>query len=131
MKYINDEKTVITLPVPLGTELYQVTTTCGDFCTWQEAWFDKVFPPTSDGRCGCDKPCHTVNWNIYTLKLAFHNMGYVLDNFGKSIFATKEEAEKRANEIVETNRQIMKTLLFKMDERGYGRVKEDADETVV
>lgn len=125
MKYINEEKTVIALPVPLGTTLYQVTTKCGDFCTWQEGRFDKAFPPTKKGRCGCDKPCHTVEWHIYKITLSFSNMEYVLNNFGTWVFVNKKEAERRSTEIVENNRNTMKQLGFEMREDGYGLVNEN------
>lgn len=130
MKYINEDKTIITLPVPLGTTLYQVTTGCGDFCMWQEDRFNKVFPPIKEGRCGHDKPCHTVEWHIYKITLAFHNMEYMLNNFGTWVFASRKEAEKRSTEIVENNRNLMRQYGFEMRKDGYGLTKEATNETL-
>lgn len=120
MKYLNDDKTVITLPVPLGTELFQVTTRCGDFCTFQEELFDKHFPPIKEGRCGQDKPCHTVYWHVYKIKLKFSNLETVLEQYGTWIFPTEEAAQKRAAEIVERNRKTMRELGFSMTDVGHG-----------
>lgn len=121
-EYINDEKTIITLPVPLGSTVYQVTTKCGDFCTFQQDLFDKIFPPTEKGRCGVKKPCHTVPYQIYKSKLKFHNMEFVLENWETWVFPTEEAAERRMKEIVEGNRKKMLELGFALREDGYGLV---------
>lgn len=125
MKFINENKTIITLPVPLGSTVYQVATKCGDFCTFQQKLFDKVFPPVKEGRCGVDKPCHTVEWNIYKPTLKFSNMEYVLENWGIWVFATEEAAKQRMKEVLENNRKKMQELGFAIrDKDGYGFIGE-------
>lgn len=126
MKFINEDKTVITLPVPLGSTVYQVVTNCGDFCTFQQELFDKVFPPTKEGRCGVGKPCHTVEWNVYKPTLKFSNMEFILENWGIWVFPTEEAAQQRMKEVVEGNRKKMQDLGFALRENGYGMVKENA-----
>lgn len=122
MRYLNEEKTVITLPVPLGTTVYQVTTGCGDFCTFQQELFDKAFPPVKEGRCGKDKPCHTAEGNVYKHTLKFSNLEYVLNNWGVWVFPDEEDAKRRMKEVVENNRKKMRELGFSIREDGYGLV---------
>lgn len=124
MKFINEDKTVITLPVPLGSTIYQVSTKCGDFCTFQQELFDKIFPPTKEGRCGKEKPCHAVEAIIYKKKLEFSNMEYVLKNWETWFFLTEDAAEQRMKEVVEANRKKMLELGFNLRDDGYGLIGE-------
>lgn len=126
MRYLNEEKTVITLPVPLGTELYQVETRCGDFCTFQEKHFDKCFPRVKGGRCGVGMPCHTVPWSVSKLTLDFSNIEWVLKDYGTRIFPTKKQAEKRMAEIITDNRVAMRVMGFNMRDDGHS-MQEDAN----
>lgn len=119
-KFINEDQTVITLPVPLGSTVYQVATKCGDFCTFQQELFDKIFPPVKEGRCGVDKPCHTVEWNVYKSALEFSNMEFILENWGVWVFPSEEAAQQRMKEIVDANRKKMRELGFSVREDGYG-----------
>lgn len=130
MKYINEDKTLITLPVPMGNTVYQVAAKCGDFCTFQQELFDKIFPPVKEGRCGVDKPCHTVEWNVYKIVLKFSNMEYVLENWETWVFPTEEAAQQRMKEIVEGNRKKMRDLGFAIREDGYGLMEGNGNEEV-
>ena len=119
MQYINEDKTIITLPVPLGSELYAVYTQCGDFCSMQKRAFDKHFLPVPDGRCDRNMPCHTRNGTIDKIIFSLANIERVLNDFGTWIFATEKEAEERRAEIVKQHRKAMRELGFKMKENGY------------
>lgn len=121
-RYISNDKTVINLPVPLGTKLYYVVLKCGDFCCWQDKKFYKTF---EKNQCFADSPCHTVEWHIYEQNLTLANIEYVLNNFGIRLFADKSEAERVASEVVKRNREIMSNHGFMMTEDGYGFIKEN------
>ena len=41
-RFISKDRKIISLPVALGTELYRVNTSCGDFCTFQSENFQKI-----------------------------------------------------------------------------------------
>lgn len=121
-KYINNDKTIINLPVPLGTVLYCVVLKCGDFCHWQKQKFNKTFERS---QCFAESPCHTVNWHIYEMPLKLSNIEYVLKDFGVWLFTDKREAERVAAEIIEKNRKTMSNHGFMMTEDGYGLIKEN------
>lgn len=127
MKYISDDKRVITLPVPLGSTLYQVATECGDFCLFQQERFDKIFPPTKEGRCAKDMPCHTMEWNVYKIVLKFSNIEFVLENWEKWVFPSEEAAQQRMKDVVESNRKKMQELGFAIREDGYSFVSPEQE----
>ena len=120
MDYIDETKTVITLPVPLGTVLYTFDTKCGDFCTFQREKFDQLYEPTPKGRCGRHKLCHTRLGSVSTVVLELSNIEFVLKDFGTWVFQSEEEARQKMEQIVSKNVSTMKQLGFKMNESGYG-----------
>ena len=119
-RFISDDKKVISLPVPLGTTVFTVGTSCGHFCYWQQKLFDEHFPNKENGHCSVYMPCHTIPWGIYVHELKFSNMQTILDTWGDRTFATREEAEDRMKTIVEANRTKMRELGFQVDLNGNG-----------
>ena len=115
---VHKEKYTIEIPVPLGTTVYEYMTTCGDFCTFDDEKFDKIFPPKPEGRCSRQMPCHTVYKGVRELKLTLDNVGYILRLWNDSIFETKEEAENKGLEVIEEHRKKMVELGFELTEEG-------------
>lgn len=125
MDYINEEKTIITLPVPLGSTLYTPVTSCGDFCYFQKELFDSTFPPVKGSRCSHQMPCHTKSCTVRRFIFSFQNMETVLRDYGTWIFASKEEAAEKGERYITENRDKMRELGFFVAEDGYGKPKEE------
>lgn len=128
MNYLSNDKRTINLPVPLGSKVYRATTVCGDFCLFQKQKFDSVFPKNgSEGRCGKEKPCHTISKGCTELTLTIHNLGFILEGWGEWFFETKDEAEATSERIAADHARQMKELGFFVREDGYGK-KADEEE---
>jgi len=125
MNYVNEDKTVITLPVPLGTEVYVASTGCGDFCLFQQEKFcneAEKFPTATDGsHCSYYAPCHTTKPHVITTKIVFENLDFILKEWGKRIFDNEDEAMEVAEKSVIENRKQMESLGFFVDSIGYGK----------
>ena len=123
MQYINEDKTIITLPVPLGSILYQPVISCGDFCLFQKERFDVMFPPDEkESRCIRAVPCHTHTCTISQFTFTLNNLDDVLNDFGKWCFLSEQEAMQKGEEIIRENRTKMKEFGFRMNEDGYGKL---------
>lgn len=109
-QYISEDKKQIFLPVPLESDLYEINLCCEDQCIHYKKEFDKHFPPIPEGRCAYNMPCHTKLHHIDSYKLTLNNIGHVLKNWNKTIFATKESAEFAGISRINTNKQRLKRL---------------------
>ena len=109
-KFINEDKTVITLPVPLGSTLYTVGT------VWQQKRFSELYSPVKEQQSGYNH-MEPVDWYIKKISFAFSNMEYVFENWGTWVFATEEEAKRRSKEVKEKIRMDMleKGYVFRED----------------
>ena len=110
MKYISDDKRVITLPVPLGSTLYMVGT------EWQQKRFDEIYSPMKEPQSGYGH-MEPVDWYIGKISFAFSNMEYVFENWGTWVDATEEEARLRNEEVKDRNktRMLEKGYVFRED----------------
>lgn len=118
---------ILSLPVQLGSELYEVSTNCGNFCYFQKDLFNRCFPVNVGGHCGRDKPCHTVEWNIYKICFSLSNIEMVLEDFGVWIFSSEEEARARQREVLKSHRETMRSLGFEMRADGVAIDKKSVD----
>lgn len=105
---------VINLPVPFGSTVYTYVTTCGDFCLFQSEKFYK-----KSINCRDDSPCHTKFHGTRKIVLNFDTLGKVLTEWGKTIFATPEEAELAGKKLVKEHQSTMLSYGFLMDANGY------------
>lgn len=128
MTYISEDRKVITLPVPLGTTLYEPITTCGDFCLNHKELFDKLYPKNEIGRCDRNMVCHTQLHSIRKFVFELSNIERVLNNFGVWIFETEEEAIEKATKIIHERINTLINQGFNIDEKGYG-VRKNANNT--
>ena len=122
-----NKRCMIEIPVPLGTTVYNVVTTCGDFCLFQKNRFNDLKKADKEGftgRCSESNPCHTQLHSIREMTLQYSNLEYVLKEWGHRVFATAEEAAEAGHKIVAANRKTMEELGFKMDASGYSVRKE-------
>ena len=101
-KFISKNRRTISLPVPLGTELYIVTTRCGDYCMFQKEEFDKLIPEKEGGRCSHALPCHTRPLPPRKVTLELNNLE-ILREWKIRVFTTKEAAEEKTLEIINEN----------------------------
>lgn len=123
--YVSEDKMVITLPIPLGTTLYEIVTTCGDFCYFQEDKFNEIYPKELATRCNRDMPCHTRLHSIKPIEFNLSNIETVLKDFNKWIFTTEDEAKQVAEKIIEKNRKEMLLNGFYLKSDGYGTFKKE------
>lgn len=99
-RFISKDRKTISLPVALGTELYRVNTSCGDFCTFQSENFQKIID--NKNKCSGKLPCHTVALEPQKITLTIDNIS-ILKEWQEKVFLTKEEAKEKTKEIVERN----------------------------
>lgn len=111
---VDETKTKIELPIPLGEEFYLVNTTCGDFCLHQRDKFRAEFP----SGCSEYKECHTIGHEPIKLSLTINTMHYLASHSDR-VFLRKDEAKKRTEEIVEYNKEVMRKKQFSLDDKGY------------
>ncbi|MGF7011969.1 hypothetical protein M2146_002523 [Lachnospiraceae bacterium PF1-22] len=124
-RFTKENSLIINLPVPLGTEVYVASSDCGGFCMYQEKYWNtmlKEFPYTGDGgsRCGFSQACHTINPHVTTTSVELANLLFILNEWDKRVFSTKNEAFKAAEDSVAVNRKKMKELGFFIDADGDG-----------
>lgn len=110
MVFISEDKRTINLPVPLGTYVYQYWTRCNDACLFQKEAFNKAFPPGVEGRCSGDMPCHTRPHLIKPVELSLSNLDWVLRDWGKTVFATENEARTAMNTAIELHKAQLVAL---------------------
>ena len=115
-EFMNGDKTVITLPVPIGATVYEIKPKCGKFCLMQKELFSKYFPEHEE--CNWDDPCCTKPASFEAIELTFDNLAYVLSRWGKMVFATKDEARFEYILRMHRNREKMEELGFLMEEYG-------------
>lgn len=96
MNFISEDRKTINLPVPLGSMVYEVTTTCNDACLFQKEAFEKAFPSVEGGRCSATMPCHTKVHSITPKELTLENLDWVLKQWGFRFFETESEAHSTA-----------------------------------
>ena len=83
-EFINENKTIINLPIPLGSTFYVIHTRCGDFCRFQRNLFNKIVPPTNGkGRCDSDLLCHSIRCEPEERILTLDNINWFLNNWNK------------------------------------------------
>lgn len=112
-----EENRILVLPARIGQTVYNYHLTCFDGCLLQKRKFWDSFGHET-GRCGT-LPCHTMFHSIEPTEVSLANIEWLLRTWGKSTFATHEEAESAAHEKVKENIAILRGLGFKLDERGY------------
>lgn len=115
------------IPVPMGENVYEIITTCEDYCYKNKELFDKYWPPKTEGRCSRYMPCHTKFHNIKTYSLKLGNLEHVLNHFGKTIFSSYEEAIAEAEKMIIHNkiRMIVKGFDVKEDMTDFELAKKE------
>lgn len=118
--FLSEDKKTISIPVPLGSEIYSYHMDCGDFCLHQNDLFYKMKEESPDlFLCAHDAACHTMKPIIETTTLSEKNFGLVLKYWNDWFFETREKAEKRAVELRNRNINLMKEKGFLLREDGY------------
>lgn len=112
-----EENRVLVLPARIGQTVYHYHLTCFDGCLFQKRKFWDSFGHET-GRCGT-LPCHTRFHSIEERKVNLANIDWLFRTWGKSTFATHEEAEAAAHEKVKENIATLRGLGFKLDANGY------------
>lgn len=131
--FVSDDKLTINLPVPLGSTIYSICSTCGDFCRFQSEKFREIQNPTIgpsgsivDARFSCRKNalCHT-RFTVRPVVLNYFFLESVLDEWGKYYFATEEEAQEAGIKLINERREKMREFGFYVSESGYGYKGEE------
>jgi hypothetical protein len=113
LKFISDDKKIITLPVPLGSKVYYYNLTCFDGCIFQKELFDRVYPKDKGGRCG-SLPCYIEIHGIREIELNLHNIHLILEKWEEKFFSSKAEARIKAMEIIELNKKELQRQGFSL-----------------
>ena len=112
-----EENRVLVLPARIGQTVYHYHLTCFDGCLFQKRKFWDSFGHET-GRCGT-LPCHTRFHSIEEREVNLANIDWPFRTWGKSTFATHEEAKAAAHEKVKENITTLRGLGFKLDTNGY------------
>jgi hypothetical protein len=115
MNFISEDKKTITLPVPLGTIVYNFHTTCNDACTFQKEKFDKVLPKEKFGRCKGELPCHTKLHSIMSVELTLSNLEWILGNWHITYFETEKAAREAGLKTIEEHKKKLIELGLKVE----------------
>lgn len=119
-----EENRVLVLPARIGQTVYHYHLTCFDGCLFQKRKFWDSFGHET-GRCGT-LPCHTRFHSIEQKEVSIANIEWLFRTWGKSTFATHEEATAAAREKVNENIATLRGLGFKLDTSGYSaKVSDD------
>lgn len=102
--FISEDKKQINLPVALGTTIYSIHTDCNDACSFQSEEFRKAFP---NAKCDMFSPCHVKFKGAEPIELNLNNLGFVLPRWGKTFFATEQEAIEAGENLVESHIKLM------------------------
>ncbi len=108
---------MLVLPARMGQTVYHYHLTCFDGCLFQKRKFLDSFGHKT-GRCGT-LPCHTRFHSIEQKEVSLANIEWLFRTWGKSTFATHEEATTAAREKVNENIAILRGLGFRLDTSGY------------
>ena len=112
-----EENRVLVLPARIGQTVYHYHLTCFYGCLFQKRKFWDSFGHET-GRCGA-LHCHTRFHSIEEREVNLANIDWLFRTWGKSTFATHEEAEAAAHEKVKENIATLRGLGFKLDANGY------------
>lgn len=113
----NNFKYSISIPVPIGEKVWTFWTDCCMACYFQPRENKQI-------ECNMSSPCHTFLHAVQAKELTYANLGHVLEHWGKRYFYTEQEARDAAAKLIETHRNKMKGLGYKLDENGIAE-KED------
>lgn len=121
---INGKTITVELPVEFGSKVYSYSIECGNFCMSEK--FENVFPDRESNEARCMPCCYTNNSRAHVTEfvLNWDWLRIIIPEWNVKFFATKEEAEKVMNEIIERNCKKMRELGFKIDENGDCVIKE-------
>ena len=114
-----EENRILVLPAQLGQTVYNYHLTCLDGCLFQKRKFWDSFGHET-GRCG-KLPCHTRFHSVEKVEVSLAIIEWLFRTWGKSTFATHEEAESAAHEKARENIATLRGLGFRLDENGYSR----------
>ena len=112
-----EENRILVLPARIGQTVYNYHLACFDGCLFQKRKFWDSFGHET-GRCGT-LPCHTRFHSIEQKEVSLANIGWLFRTWGKSTFATYDEAVAAAHEKVKENVSTLRSLGFKLDASGY------------
>ena len=89
---LEEQGLLVRLPVPIGTKVYMIAST-----------FDCIFDyddckDTQKWKCEEDIQCEYERKSYYVKEIEFTTI--MKDSIGKSVFLTREEAEKKLEEVI-------------------------------
>lgn len=99
------------IPVPIGGTVWSFWTDCCCACYTKKDRPDEL-------RCDFQAPCHTYVTSIKPVVLSYHNLGMILEQWGKRYFYTKSDAEDAAHELVTKHKARMRELGYDIDNKG-------------
>ena len=101
---MNEDKTVIYLPVPMESLVYTPMYRCNDACSHYGQQFREAFP---DARCTWECPGHIKVHGVKHALLTYQNLGKVLEGWMTRYFPTKGQAREFAEKVVQEHKELM------------------------
>lgn len=112
---INEDRTIITLDIPLGTDVYSFKTNCNNTCYRNAS--DNMEQPiepelTAKTRamnitCNGSSPCHVLFMGAEKTTIDIHNFSDILPLLNTKYFLTFKDAYKAGIALVMKNRQLL------------------------
>lgn len=105
--FLKPDSIHVTLPVPIGGTAWQYSLDCGGQCENKETsiQYNQGGP---DLGCFQGSKCHTRFHSVEPFTVGLGNIGTILEQFGKTVFATEAEAYKAAEEKIRENQEYWK-----------------------
>ena len=115
-KFLNEKKTQINLPVPIGGTVWRMCLSCDDAC---RRWTNRSVAHNFGLRCEMRSVCHTIAREPAEIKVTEDNLFNILTYWGEIYFATQEEAEKETKKVATDNIATMRKYGFFVTDHGY------------
>lgn len=116
MNFISEDKKTIKLPVPLGTIVYEFTTSCNDACLFQKEKFQELYPrKKGEGLCNKNMPCHTKLHGIQKMVVKLTNLEWILKNWHITIFETENQAKEEGIKFIEKHKNELLKVGLKIE----------------
>lgn len=107
--YIKPDNYHITLPIPIGGTAWQYSLDCENQCLEREKFSDEE---RSSLGCFTDAKCHTRLHGVTPVTIDWNNIGLLLKEYGKTMFATEAGAYRKAEQVIQEHKKYWEENRF-------------------
>lgn len=108
---ISDDGKVLTLAVPIGSNVYQIRTDCDSICYDSKKEGLLLGAPKEIKGCSCFSACHTRYRGTEPIVVSLSNIQMIDRVWGKTVFADMSEAEEAGMRLVADNKKRLEEYI--------------------